>query len=262
MTVEYDYPEFHLSMDCFWCSIVSGNLTLLEHEAAKWLSLDDLYQVQWLPADIEIIDKIVENMTMSTNINPTLSYYEHHAADFANSTTSVDFSATQKKFAETLPKSAYILDFGCGAGRDTKYFLDQGFQVDAVDGSKELCFRASEYTGIEVKQKLFQDLREISKYDAIWACASILHLEKSDLIEVMQKMQKALKSEGLIYTSFKYGDYEGERNGRYFIDMTEERFEVFLKNIKGLSIEETWVTTDVRPGRENEKWLNIFLRKN
>ena len=60
MTVEYDYPEFHLSMDCFWCSVISGELTLLEHEAAKWLPVNDLRQVQWLPADLEIIEKIEE----------------------------------------------------------------------------------------------------------------------------------------------------------------------------------------------------------
>ena len=58
MTVEYDYPEFHLSMDCFWCSVVSGELTLLEHEAAKWLPVNNLRQVKWLPADIEIIKRI------------------------------------------------------------------------------------------------------------------------------------------------------------------------------------------------------------
>lgn len=58
MTVEYDYPEFHLLMDCFWCSIVKGELTLLEHEAAKWLPVNALRQVKWLPADLEIIEKI------------------------------------------------------------------------------------------------------------------------------------------------------------------------------------------------------------
>lgn len=57
-TVEYDYPGFYLIMDCFWCSIKEGNLTLLEHEAAKWLPLDNLRQVNWLPADIEVIDAI------------------------------------------------------------------------------------------------------------------------------------------------------------------------------------------------------------
>ena len=57
-TVEYDYPEFHLVMDCFWCSIANGELKLLEHEAAKWLPLNNLRQVNWLPADIEVIDAI------------------------------------------------------------------------------------------------------------------------------------------------------------------------------------------------------------
>ncbi len=58
MTVDYDYPEFHLSMDCFWCSVVSGELTLLEHEAAKWLPVNDLRQVKWLPADMVIIERL------------------------------------------------------------------------------------------------------------------------------------------------------------------------------------------------------------
>ncbi len=57
-TVEYDYPEFYLTMDCFWCSIKEGHLQLLEHEAAKWLPLNDLRQVNWLPADVLVIDAI------------------------------------------------------------------------------------------------------------------------------------------------------------------------------------------------------------
>ena len=60
-TVEYDYPTFHLSMDCFWCKIVKGNLVLLEAEASKWLAKDDLYSVEWLPADAGLIKKIEES---------------------------------------------------------------------------------------------------------------------------------------------------------------------------------------------------------
>ena len=60
-TVEYDYPEFHLSMDCFWCHIKEGTLTLLEHEAARWLPLDNLRQVDWLPADILVVEEIEKN---------------------------------------------------------------------------------------------------------------------------------------------------------------------------------------------------------
>lgn len=58
ITVEYDYPEFHLYMDCFWCSLSEGHITLLEHEAARWLPLDDLRQVNWLPADIQVLEAI------------------------------------------------------------------------------------------------------------------------------------------------------------------------------------------------------------
>ena len=58
MTVEYDYPEFHLSMDCFLCSVISGQLTLLEHESARWLPLSDPWQVKWLPSDIEVVEKL------------------------------------------------------------------------------------------------------------------------------------------------------------------------------------------------------------
>ena len=61
-TIEYDYPTFHLSMDCFWAEIVSGDLVLKEHEAAKWLTKDELDSVEWLPADITLIEKIREEM--------------------------------------------------------------------------------------------------------------------------------------------------------------------------------------------------------
>lgn len=65
-TVEYDYPNFHLSMDCFWCEVVSGDLILKEHEAAKWLTREDLDSVEWLPADIALISQIKDKMrTMS-----------------------------------------------------------------------------------------------------------------------------------------------------------------------------------------------------
>ena len=57
-TVEYDYSEFHLSMACYWCSVKEGHLTLLEHEAARWLPLDDLRQVNWLPADVLVVHEI------------------------------------------------------------------------------------------------------------------------------------------------------------------------------------------------------------
>ena len=195
------------------------------------------------------------------DIDKTLKYYNENAQSFASGTVSVKFTEVQDKFLEKLNPDAYILDFGCGAGRDTKYFLSRGYQIDAIDGSEQLCRIASKYTGIKVRQMLFQELDEKEKYDGIWACASILHLPKKQLREVLENMYAALKSEGWIYTSFKHGKFEGERNGRYFTDFTTDTFKEFIHDMHGFKIEEHWITGDVRPGRGEEKWLNLLLQK-
>ena len=124
-----------------------------------------------------------------------------------------------------------------------------------------MCRAAAALTGLPVRQMLFQELDASEKYDGIWACSSILHLPAEELENVLKKMKIALKKDGVIYTSFKYGTFQGERKGRYFTDFTEETFAEFIRKIKGLLIEKLWITADVRPGRENEKWLNILLRK-
>ena len=90
----------------------------------------------------------------------TLEYYNANAEKFVESTLSVDFSQVQSEFLNLLMPESYILDFGCGSGRDMKYFLEHGYRVDAVDGSAKLCRIASEFTGIQVHQMLFQELQE------------------------------------------------------------------------------------------------------
>ena len=194
-------------------------------------------------------------------MDKTIEYYNQNADMFAQGTRLVDFTVVQERFAKMLPAGSRILDFGCGSGRDTKYFLEKGYRVEATDGSSELCKLASVFAGIEVKEMLFQDLDVSGKYEGIWACSSILHLSKKELLPVIRKMCDALKDNGVIYTSFKYGDFEGERNGRYFTDFTEATFDKFIKVIQELTIEEEWITSDVRPGRGEEKWLNLILRK-
>lgn len=193
--------------------------------------------------------------------NYTLGYYDNHADEFYEGTVNVEFSSTQDRFLAKLQPGSFILDFGCGSGRDTKYFLEKSYDVDAIDGSAALCELASEYTGIEVKQMFFEELSEVKRYDGIWACSSILHLSVDELAGVMRKMVAALKGNGIIYTSFKYGTFSGERNGRYFTDMTEETFAEFIGEIGNLEVEEQWITLDARPGRGEEKWLNLILRK-
>ena len=193
--------------------------------------------------------------------NETLEYYNANAVNFVHGTVNVDFGETQERFLKHIPPRGRILDFGCGSGRDAKYFYDRGFEVDAVDGSEELCKLACAYTGLNVKQILFSDLDAVEEYDGIWACASILHLSSSELRDVFLKMIKALKNGGIIYSSFKYGEYEGMRNGRYFTDFTETSFKKYITDIDNVKITDLWISGDVRFGRENEKWLNLILQK-
>ena len=191
----------------------------------------------------------------------TLNYYNSNAAVFSETTKNVDFSEVQQIFTNYLSLDASVLDFGCGSGRDTRYFIDHGYHVTATDGSEVICKMATDYTGIQVKQMLFEELDDRNQYDGIWACASILHLSREELPDIFRKMHRALKKNGIIYTSFKYGTFEGERNGRYFTDFTEEMFKEFARQISGLQIEKMWITGDVREGRDDERWLNILLRK-
>ena len=191
----------------------------------------------------------------------TIEYYNENVSKFVNDTQDVVFCATQDLFLSYLNEGDSILDLGCGSGRDTKYFLSKGYKVDAMDGSMEICKVASDYTGINVKCLLFNELDEIDKYDGIWACASILHLDRDDLIDVFHRIARSLKDNGILYTSFKYSEFEGMRNSRYFTDFTIESFNEFQTNIPDFIIEKIWITNDVRIGREDEKWLNLIMRK-
>lgn len=191
----------------------------------------------------------------------TLDYYNSKAKDFVSGTVDIVFTEIQDIFLECVPVGGKILDFGCGSGRDTKYFLSKGYNVDAIDGSEKLCKIASEYTGVQVKQMLFEELDVVEEYDGIWACASILHVEKKQLTDIMKKIAIATKTDGVVYASFKYGEFEGVRNGRFFTYLTEESLGKLLEAVPELVIEKLWTSADVRAERGEERWLNIVLRK-
>lgn len=195
-------------------------------------------------------------------IETTLGYYDDKSEQFAGSTVDLEFTDIQDGFLRFLEPGALILDFGCGSGRDSRYFLDKGYRVEAIDGSEEMVRIASEVTGLPVRHMLFQDLNETEKYDGIFACASILHVPYGELNGILAKMKDAVKTNGIIYVSFKYGDFEGYRNGRYFTDLDETRFRELLEKVGGMTIAEERITSDARPDRKEEKWLNVILRKN
>ena len=191
----------------------------------------------------------------------TLRYYNNNAETYAEQTRYLDVSQLYTDFEECLCPGARILDLGCGSGRDSKYFLEQGYDVSAIDGSEKLCRYAAAYAGIPVQEMRFEDFHEINCYEGIWACASILHLSYEELKEVLSNIYEALVPNGIFYTSFKYGIGEKERGGRHFTDMTEESLGELLKEFPCFRVTDEWISGDVRPGREAEGWLNIILQK-
>lgn len=193
-------------------------------------------------------------------MDETILYYDTNAESFANDTLAADISPIRDTFCSLLPPGAEILDLGCGAGRDSKAFLEKGFVPTPVDGSREMCRVASETTGLETRQLLFLDLDYENEFDGVWACSSLLHCPKDDLPKVFALIHRALKPNGVFYSSFKLGSFEGNRNGRFFTDLDEASFLALSEDL--FTPEKIWITSDARPGRENEKWLNaIAVRK-
>lgn len=136
-----------------------------------------------------------EKMGHMTNYKAyhTLDYYNENAKIYFEQTIEADLDENYERFLNKISKGAYLLDFGCGSGRDSKYFLEKGYQVKAIDGSEEMCKLASKCIGKEVECMKFDQLNEENTYDAIWACSSILHVEKEKLPKILDKMIKALK---------------------------------------------------------------------
>ena len=190
----------------------------------------------------------------------TIEYYNNAARKFTRDTQKVEFSAIQNKFLSHLRKGSLILDLGCGSGRDSKVFIEKGYKVVALDASSELCRIASEFTGLNVINSTFDDFETTDRFDGIWACASLLHVERKSLSSLIQKYISLLNENGVFYLSFKYGTYDGMRNGRYFNDLDEDLLNKCIAQVKDAEIGDLSVSSDVRQGRENEKWLNCFLK--
>ena len=194
------------------------------------------------------------------------NYYNNNAKAFFEGTAYVDMSGQYKDFLANLPEGGSILDAGCGSGRDSLFFKKLGYQVVAMDGSVEMCKLASEHIGQEVVFAKFQevDLKKLTNgqelFDGIWAAASLLHVPSSEIESVLGKLKDVLKQDGIFYASFKYGNFEGERNGRYFYDLKEDTAKALFTKI-GFKVEKMWITGDVREGRGDEKWINILVRK-
>ena len=193
----------------------------------------------------------------------TLEYYNKNAKIYCAQTLEGNMQENYDKFLQHLPSNAHILDFGCGSGRDSKYFIEKGYKVKSIDGSIEMCKLASKYINQEVICINFEELKDINTYDGIWACSSILHVEKENLSGILIKMINALKVNGIIYTSFKIGKGFEIKEGKYYNYLTKNEMIQILRNlninVKLIDYFETLPST--KRIAKNTIWGNFIIKK-
>ena len=200
----------------------------------------------------------------------TLDYYQRNAKEFFSQTINVDMQNVYQPFLEYLPKTHLsnqqkILDVGCGSGRDSVFFANQGFEVVAIDGSKSLIELAQQTdTRIGWQCLRFDEIAKQSwqnQFTGIWACASLLHVAFDDLPKILNDLLSCLRPTGVLYASFKYGDSEREKDGRFFCDINEQRWRIVESQLISTKPLKVWQTLDNRADRQ-EIWWNILYCKN
>lgn len=191
----------------------------------------------------------------------TIDYYNENAKKYFDLTYNADMSIQYDHFLQYVKRDGKILDFGCGSGRDSLYFKNKGYDVTAIDGSKELCKIAREYTGIDVKNMKFDEFNDIDYYDGIWACGTLLHLHNSEILEVLKKLRDALKDTGYMFVALKNGKGEEQiLDGRYYNYFELNDVENLVELIK-MDIVEVYMSRSVSNPEETKYWNNFILKK-
>ena len=187
-------------------------------------------------------------------------YYEINAKRYAEETFSVDMSEQYERFLPLLKAQAGILDVGSGSGRDACYFQKKGYQVTALEPSKNLCREIRKVFPGEIVCSDIQSYHPTQRFDGIWACASFLHLQEKEVLRFFEKINSYLNDNGVVYLSGKNGISTGKaKDGRYFLEFTEQLVEKILAINRQLKLTELWYTEDAG-GRKGFRWLNVILK--
>jgi len=191
----------------------------------------------------------------------SIDYYNKYAAKEFEETVNQDMSEIMREFLNYLEEGDTILDLGCGSGRDSLTLYELGYDVTPLDASSEMCKLAEIHTGLDVLQMTFEQIDFDDVFDGIWACASLLHTPKKELSGILTKIARALNEKGILYMSFKLGDFEGFRGERYFSDFTTDSISQLLRENGRFEILKLWETEDIRSGHSDVKWLNVLAKK-
>ncbi|WP_107288625.1 class I SAM-dependent methyltransferase [Photobacterium kishitanii] len=189
----------------------------------------------------------------------SINYYNKNARLYFDATKNIDVSFNQNKFLKYLPPNkGKILDVGCGSGRDSLFFKKKGFDVESIDASIELASLAERYIDSPVKVIKAEEIAYSNDFDGIWCMASLLHTPKRDLLKTFKKLDRALKNNGVIYASFKYGDKDAvQSNERRFTNMDEKSLNSIFSKLKSNFCLDIYKTKD----ELGTTWINVNAKK-
>lgn len=187
----------------------------------------------------------------------SIGFYDENSESYSKMTFGADMSDARNRFIAYLRPGSRILDLGCGSGRDSSAFRDMGFDVTPVDGSDGMCRMAERNTGLKVRHLLFSDLDYHGCFDGVWACSSLLHVPSGELPDIMAKVHEAMVPGGSFYLTFKEGDFEGERDGRHYTDMT---FDSLSGLVGGCGFRAVEMWRSKQPDRDID-WINAILSR-
>ena len=199
--------------------------------------------------------------TTPSKLPNSIPYYDTNAQHFFDTTIGYDLSELYALFLPHLPKGAKILDAGCGSGRDAKCFFDQGYKVVAFDGSQHLVKLARQLTGLPIQHRLLSQVNEVEEFDGIWASASLLHVPKTELHIILEKLKMALKPKGIWYMSFRCGQGEQDEGERYFYDQTIDSLTKILTQLGGVNILHMTIPEKLR-SRRGYEFIACVVQKN
>ncbi|MEA1974439.1 MAG: class I SAM-dependent methyltransferase [Bacillota bacterium] len=190
-----------------------------------------------------------------------IKYYNDNSIKYVNSTFNTNMSLLYDKFETYLKPKCHILDLGCGSGRDSLYFHNKNYKVTSVDGSNEMIKYCETILKNKIIHSTFKDFNASYKFDGIWACASLLHVKKENIKNIIFKYISFLNIEGIFFISFKDRDTDFSKDGRDFTCFSKYSLENLLKQFDNIKILEFVETTDVRDNREDEKWISVIFKK-
>jgi len=211
--------------------------------------------------EINKLLKLIKPNTIIKNINynKTIEYYDSNYIEYHQNTHSLDMIDIYRRVRSFISNGSRVLDAGCGSGRDTHYFLQHGFKVISFDASKKMTELCNEYPFAYCEQQAFNTINYASKFDLVWACASLLHLNEEELKTAFYNLFKSLKKDGHLYFSLKPQHAPTINDTRIYFSYDEQYIHSILIEKLKMTQVDFWITSSSL--NSNDEFHNYIFKK-